>query len=410
MVTAHVPIVRAGRGATPRGWIARHVASAVVGALLVGGTLPRAQSRDSGQLAGLADAEFWKLIETFSERGGSFHSDNFTSNEPGIANGVADLAASGLRGGAYLGVGPEQNFSYIAALEPAIAFILDIRRQAVMQHLLFKALFELSSDRAEFIASLFSVPKPTDGSRTDAVDTIWSRFAATPGADRSRFEANLARVVSHLRDTHVFPLSSSDVTSLTYVYEAFFKLGPEITYAGFVTKGLTTGNTNFMKLTQATDAAGEPRGFLSTDEAFQFVKSLQTRNLVVPVEADFGGPTALRAIGAFLRARDLRVTAFYISNVEQYLFNPRSPTAPGGQETNGGWRAFYSNLATLPADRSTVLLRVPRTGLRPPIRRVLPDGTIGIAPSVALCPMQEFLTAVAQGRVTSQTHATACGR
>ena len=61
-----------------------------------------------------------------------------------------------MQGGVYMGVGPEQNFTYIAAIRPAMAFIVDIRRQAVMQHLMFKAMFELAKDRADFISLLFA--------------------------------------------------------------------------------------------------------------------------------------------------------------------------------------------------------------------------------------------------------------
>src|SRR5688572_7988929 len=90
--------------------------------------------------ASLTDHEFWSLISLLSETGGNFHGDNFTSNES-FADNAARLATR-RGGGAYLGVGPEQNFSYIVAVRPQIAFVIDIRRQAVIQHLLFKALFE----------------------------------------------------------------------------------------------------------------------------------------------------------------------------------------------------------------------------------------------------------------------------
>ena len=53
-------------------------------------------------------------------------------------------------GGVYLGVGPDQNFTYILALQPKIAFIIDIRRQNMLQHLMYKALIEISKDRADF--------------------------------------------------------------------------------------------------------------------------------------------------------------------------------------------------------------------------------------------------------------------
>jgi hypothetical protein len=390
--------------------VRRRDAVAAVVVTLLGGALALAQAPGASRLPALADSEFWRLIQEVSEPGGGFHSDNFTSNEPYIAHTVAALEKAGLRGGAYLGVGPEQNFTYIAAIEPDIAFVVDIRRQALLQHLLFKALFELSSDRADFIAALFSVPRPEGTTRDEAIDTLWARFSIAPGTARPVFEANLARVIAHLTRTHAFPLSPEEIAALTYVYEAFFKLGPQINYAGFVARGLTTGNTDFQKLTSATDAAGRHRSFLATDAAFQGVRSLHLRNLIVPVEGDFGGPKTLRAIGAYLRERGLRVTAFYISNVEQYLFNPRSPRAPGGMETNGGWRAFYDNLVALPADRRTVLIRVP-TAAPGSAPRTLPDGTPIVMPPrrEPLCPMLQFLAAVDQGRVTNLGNATNCG-
>jgi len=361
----------------------------------------------------LSDTEFWSLVSGASEPGGAFHSENFTSNEPYFANAAATLAKSGPHGGAYLGVGPEQNFHYIVAIRPAIGVIFDIRRQAVMQHLLFKALFELSADRVEFIARLFSVPAPKGVDRMGSIESIWQRFGEAPGTDRARLTANTAEVESHLTRTHGFALSDEDLKSLESVYEAFFRFGPGINYAGGQA-GLTTLDTNFLKLTSAVDDAGVPRSFLGTDEQYQFLKSLQSRNLIVPVQADFGGPKALRAVGDFLRARGLTVSAFYISNVEQYLFNPRMPRAPGGQEVNGGWQAFYENLASLPADDTTVVLRVPinpaSAGLT--VRRTLPDGTVRTERRDAMphCGMKELLTAFRAGKIKTQGDANSCGR
>jgi hypothetical protein len=364
----------------------------------------------------LSDTEFWTLVSDASELGGAFHSDNFTSNEANFPSVAARLAASGPHGGAYLGVGPEQNFHYIAAIRPAIAIVFDIRQQAVMQHLLYKALFELSDSREAFIARLFSVPVPAHVDRRALPDALWQKFAIGPGDDRARLTANITEVEQLLMETHGFKLTDADRQSLEYVYEAFFKFGPEIDYSGGV-KGLTTANMNFAKLAAAVDAAGVPRSFLGTDELYQVVRSLEIRNLVVPVQADFGGPKAIRAVGDFLRAHGLRVSAFYISNVEQYLFNPRSPIALGGQETNGGWRAFYDNLATLPANAATVLLRVPVgpvsvNGTPVVVHRRLPDGTISVErrEDAPFCPLLAFLDAVRAGKVTTQSQATSCGQ
>src|SRR3954447_6439572 len=100
----------------------------------------------------LSDEEFWKLITDFSESGGYFRSDNFVSNETTFQFVIPELKNTIKPGGVYMGVGPDQNFTYIVNLEPKISFILDIRRQNMLQHLMYKALLEMSVDRAEFVS------------------------------------------------------------------------------------------------------------------------------------------------------------------------------------------------------------------------------------------------------------------
>ena len=142
----------------------------------------------------LTDRDFWGLIETLSEPAGAFTlSENFVSNEPHFADTVRRLRASG---GAYIGVGPEQNFSYIAKLRPRIAFIIDIRRENLALLLFYKALFELSTDRADFVSRLFSRPRPPSSSRmrtsrkSSASTTVSSsRRSSSPEPARSSANA-----------------------------------------------------------------------------------------------------------------------------------------------------------------------------------------------------------------------------
>ena len=63
-------------------------------------------------------------------------------------------------GGIYLGVGPDQNFSYIVHTKPTLAIITDIRRQNMLEHLWYKALFALSNTRAEYLSLLVSRETP----------------------------------------------------------------------------------------------------------------------------------------------------------------------------------------------------------------------------------------------------------
>src|SRR5262245_61863682 len=110
--------------------------------------------------AQLTDATYWKMISDFSEPDGYYQYQVITSNEIAYQYVLPQLTKSLAPGGAYLGVGPEQNFTYISALRPKIAFIIDIRRDMMLEHLMYKAVFEMSADRAEFVANLFSIKKP----------------------------------------------------------------------------------------------------------------------------------------------------------------------------------------------------------------------------------------------------------
>src|SRR6185295_17708700 len=101
----------------------------------------------------------------------------------------------------------------------------------------------------------------------------------------------------------------------------------------------------YSDLMTATDLRGAHRSYLASESAFAIVRELETRNLVVPVVGDFGGPKAIRTIGAYLKAHDAVVGAFYLSNVEQYL-------AQDGKMT-----AFCRSVAALPLDQTSTFIR-----------------------------------------------------
>src|SRR5436190_12077235 len=117
--------------------------------------------------ARLSDQEFWKLSTTMSEEDGSFRSDNLLSNELTFQYVIPELLEVSKQGRIYMGVGPEQNFTYIAALKPAMAIIVDIRHGNLDVQLMYKAIFEMSKDRAEFVSRLFSRKRP-DGLGTQS--------------------------------------------------------------------------------------------------------------------------------------------------------------------------------------------------------------------------------------------------
>jgi hypothetical protein len=291
----------------------------------------------------ISDAEFWRLISELSEADGNFPFDNFVSNETTIQSVIPTLQTRARPGGAYLGVGPEQNFTYIAALQPKIAFIIDIRRQNMVEHLMYKALFELSADRADFVSRLFSRRRPS-GLGKDSTAAELFRAYETASADQQLFDANLREIVDNLTNRHHLPLAPRDLASLTYVYTTFFREGPGLNYSAGNRPDVSM--PTYTALMTQTDANGRHHSYLASEERYGIVKKLEGDNLVIPVVGDFGGPKAIREVGRYLSSHGTTVTAFYLSNVERYLFERRR-----------SWRSFYTNVAILPYDDKSLFIR-----------------------------------------------------
>src|SRR5438093_7750872 len=125
----------------------------------------------------LSDKAFWQLVNDFSEAGGFFRSDNFLSNENAFQTVIPELKATLPVGGVYLGVGPEQNFTYIVAMRPKLAFIIDIRRQNLIEQLLYKAFVEMSVTRADFLSRLFARRRPAGLTANTSVDALFAAYA-----------------------------------------------------------------------------------------------------------------------------------------------------------------------------------------------------------------------------------------
>jgi hypothetical protein len=333
----------------------------------------------------LGDKDYWTLESEISEPGGYFRiEDNYTSNEMEIGQLYGMLRESRVSGGVYMGVGPEQNFTYIAAIRPKMAFIIDIRRQAIMQHLMFKAMFELANDRADFISILFAKPRPRGIDTSTSIQKIWDAYRDVP-SDSALRTLNYKRVVDRLTKTHGFTFTEDESAKLNAVFQAFYNFGPAITTRGFA-GGRGGSSGDFAALTgYSLDRAGEPRSFLSSEDNYRFVKSLHEKNLIVPVSGDFAGPKAVRAIGSYVKDHHATISAFYVSNVEQYLFGDRKDSL------------FYANVATLPIDSASVFIR-PYS-----LRR-----GFGGAPAQPLCPIGAFLISVRAGKVAGYPQTLSC--
>jgi hypothetical protein len=297
----------------------------------------------------LAAAEFARLIRDLSEEGGFFPSDNFTSNEDSYLTILDSLKQLGVTGGAYLGVGPEQNFTYIAKIRPRIAFIVDIRRQAMIQQLMYKAIFHLAPTRAEFLSLLLSRPlKEKAPGPNDSIEDLAAYFSRVP-ADEQAYAKNLSAIRDAIRRDFLFPLSKDDGEGLEYIYRNFRLQGLGI---GFDINGDDSqrfGRLPTLKdLLVQKDLHGKPGSFLAGVEDYDFVRGMQKRNMIVPVVGDFGGKKALAAVGQYLKKNNYRVTAFYLSNVEIVLFD---------FERRSLFPEFVGNVKSLPIDSRSLFIR-----------------------------------------------------
>jgi hypothetical protein len=296
----------------------------------------------------LTDREFWSLITEFSEPNGVFRSDNLLSNEVFLQTVIPELARPPRLNRVYLGVGPEQNFTYIAALKPRMAFIVDIRRGNLQLHLMYKALFELSSDRADFAFRLFSRKRADGLTGKSAANDI---FEAVHRAEQSEtiMKEQFKAIVEHLTKKRNLPLIEEDLKGIEYVYTSFSYHGPGLSYWSSGGRGGRNTPT-YWDLMVADDGKGELRSYLANEENFQVLKELHEKNLLVPIVGDFAGPKALRAVARYIRERDSTVAAFYLSNVEQYLSQSNT------------WDTFCANAATLPVDAESRFIRSIRNG------------------------------------------------
>jgi hypothetical protein len=306
----------------------------------------------------LTDDQFWKLSHDSSEEDGVFRSDNLLSNETTFQRIVPRLIETAKSGRVYMGVGPEQNFTYMAALRPTLAFIVDIRHGNLDVQLLYKAIFELSNDRADFVSHLFSRKRP-DG--LTAQSSIAEIFAAVDQTESTPalYSENLKAIEDRLTNVHHFPLSPGDHDGIAWALSNYSRFGPAINYnsslsnavaptiVGATTTGPRFGNNfvTYERLMLSEDGRGGNRSFLASEENFQFLKDLESRNKVIPVVGDFGGTKAIRAVAAYLRSIDGTVAAFYLSNVEQFLLQ-------GGTYSN-----FCRSVSMLPTDENSTFIR-----------------------------------------------------
>ena len=255
---------------------------------------------------------------------------------------LRSLAGQAGGNGVYLGVGPDQNFSYIAHLRPTLAILIDIRRDNLLLHLLFKAMFSEAATKASYLALLTgrSETAATRDASIESLVRLVDQARPLGRTDLGRLEARLAAVINGFG----VPLSNTDRATIARFHRRFVDAGLSLQFN-------STGRLpqddypTYRDLLLEVDRDAVRRSFLANEDDFQFVKTLHARDRIVPIVGDLAGRDALANVGRYLDATGLRVSAFYTSNVEFYLFR------------DGSAQAFIANLARLPRQPGSVIVR-----------------------------------------------------
>jgi hypothetical protein len=346
------------------------VLALVAAAIAIGPWSHRAATQSS---AATASTPLASLVERLSEPNGDFDTDNLISNESSYLHVMPALEQGGVTGGVYVGVGPDQNFSYIAHIRPTSAFIIDIRRDNLLLHLLFKAIFAASRNRMEYLSILTGRPAPDrlDTWRDASIEKIVAYLDMAEPATTAWNGSDMERLHASIRATGI-PMSAADIATIDRFRRAFVQSGLGLQFQ-------STGRPardyypTYRDLLLETDRRGRKLCFLASEDDFQFLKSLEARDGLIPVVGNLSGPKALAGIGQEITRRGEKVSAFYISNIENYLFR------------DGSFPRFVENVKKLPHSDKSVIIRSLFGGMS------LPESVPGYYSTSAIQSMNEFL-------------------
>lgn len=286
---------------------------------------------------------FAALSARLSEPGGYFDSDNLISNETSYLHVIGKLRDIGVHGGVYVGVGPDQSFSYIAKIRPKMAVIIDIRKDNLLQHLLFKAIFARSHNRIEYLCTFFGKPLPkTKGWEGRGVKEL-AEYIDSTASDTKLFEKSSRELRQDIQKFGI-PLTQSDLETIGKVQRAFFSAGLDIRYSSYHRPPRSI-YPPYRELLLETDLGGQQQNYFNSEDDFQFIKKLEDQDMIVPIVGDLSGPQAMKAIGQYVSEIKEHVSAFYVSNVEFYL------------QRQGTFDKFAENLKSLPIDDNSVIIR-----------------------------------------------------
>jgi hypothetical protein len=302
--------------------------------------LPSASAKAAREAAARRYAD---LVNDLSEKDTYFFSDNLISNETSYLQIADELEKLSDPTSVYVGVGPEQNFSYIALARPSTAFIVDIRRANMLLHLLYRASFEEAQSRSHFAALLLG--RAHDTAHTNAADATIDQVleSASKGeATPETFKAANAALMKRIKGYGV-KLSAEDEKGIEKMHKTFFDEQLGIRFELHEKNG--RAYPTLRELLKTESPSGKTGGFLAKEDSFRFLQEMQRAGKIVPIVGDFAGDHALAQLASYLKSESKNVGVFYVSNVEQYLLEPKI------------WKKWVRNVKALPKTEKALFLR-----------------------------------------------------
>ncbi|HEX7122909.1 MAG TPA: hypothetical protein VF178_11105 [Gemmatimonadaceae bacterium] len=313
---------------------------AISGAGLTRGLVTRAAQAERVQV----DTSFAGTVARLSEPSGYFDSDNLISNETSYLHALSKMRKLGVSGGVYIGVGPDQSFSYIAEVRPRIAYLIDIRRDNLLMHLMFKALFERSRNRLEYLCRWLGRPVPADVKSWDdrSIEDIIARVdSLVPDPEAGPAETlELLATVSR----YGVPLSQADSATIRRFHQEFIYAGLDIRFTS-AGRAPRLHYPTLRQLILERDLDGNQANYLTTRERWEYVRDLEAHDRIIPVVGNLAGERAFPAIAREIASRGERVSVLYVSNVEMYLWR------------DGLFDTFARTASSLPHDERSVIIR-----------------------------------------------------
>ena len=309
------------------------------------------------------DQTLAQVVAALSEPETGPPADNLLSNEDSVFRVTDQVSRLAPRGGVYLGVGPDQNFSLIAPGQPSLAFILDFRRRNTWLHLVHKALMMLAGSRVDYLSRLLA-RSPRGLPADPTADDLIAAFTAAP-FDRDRLAVEVAAVAATLRPLGL--IAGGDWPALATIQARL--AGPGLSGRFLALPMYPT----FGSQIAARDRLGQPAHFLARESTYQTVRTMHLGDRIIPLVGNFAGPTSLPRLADWLRDRHLAVATLYLADVEFFLVRA------------GQYPTFAAHLARLPWAAGAILIRTSTREIHHPDR--LP----GASSTTIIRPVAPFL-------------------